>query len=463
VQCLPRGSDEQRSWASIALALAAARTNGALFLALPAGGLARNGLASQTSLPTLYATLCGASDPTACTAGTAPQAEFRTAEGTWPRAGGLLLIAIGTAGMLLLLGFIALRLLGAALALLVYLMLAPLAVLAPAFGEGGRGAFRLWLVRLVGAALAKLVYSVMLGVALLIAHLLTSLEALGWWTQWLLLSVFWWLMFEHRHRLLSFVVHERGEPASRLALATRLRYQAQAYGAARRTAASAARTATAGVVGSYHAFEQIKNRRRDPARLPPTIPPRRRERPVPALAAQVERSLASERLARGQVPILREQLARLESRRVRLRHEQLQARRSGSSRRATSLDLRARAVDAELAERRAELKSAGAGRLARAIEARSRASLLNQAALTPRPRQEREYTRLAGLANLSPRSYRSAPEGERRQARLEIDRQLAQRRQWLIESGRARATDDPRRAPVALGRRERQFATTTTH
>src|SRR5579863_4388763 len=123
--------------------------------------------------------------------------------------------------MLLVLGFIALRLLGAALATLVYLLLAPLAVLSPALGEAGRSAFRLWLVRLVGATLSKLVYSVALGVALLVASLLGSLDALGWWTQWLLVSVFWWTAFEQRHRLLSIVMHERGEPIRRAPLATR--------------------------------------------------------------------------------------------------------------------------------------------------------------------------------------------------------------------------------------------------
>ncbi|HEX2702191.1 MAG TPA: hypothetical protein VHM72_02020, partial [Solirubrobacteraceae bacterium] len=53
VECAPGGSAEQRTYASTALALSSARTNGALFLALPANGLARNDLASQTTLPTL--------------------------------------------------------------------------------------------------------------------------------------------------------------------------------------------------------------------------------------------------------------------------------------------------------------------------------------------------------------------------------------------------------------------------
>ena len=163
----PAGSALQRQLAGAATALGEARTNGELFLALPPTRCRARRCPTRRSTPTLYGTLCGSSDPTACTAPTAPQAEFRAASGTWPRVGGLLLIVAGTLGMLLLLGFIALRLLGAALATLLYLLLAPLAVLAPALGDAGRDAFRLWLTRLVGAALAKLVYSVALGVVLL--------------------------------------------------------------------------------------------------------------------------------------------------------------------------------------------------------------------------------------------------------------------------------------------------------
>lgn len=457
VQCVPPGSEEQHTYASIALALSAARTNGALFLALPAGQLARNDLPSQTPLPTLYGTLCGASDPTGCTAGTAPQAAFRTAEGTWPRAGGLLLIAIGLVGMLLLLGFIALRLLGAALAVLIYLMLAPLAVLAPAFGDGGRSAFRVWFVRLIGAALSKLVYSVMLGVTLLIANLLTSLEELGWWTQWLLLSVFWWLAFEYRHRILSFATHERGEPASRLALATRLRYQGQAYGSARHAGARVTRNAKARVVGAFDALERIRSYGKEGVdRLPP--PHGRSLRPASALAAQVEHSLGPERARPEHLAALRDETVRLRARRELLRREQRSARRMGSTRRAVSLAVRAQTVDAELAERRRELKSGGGGHLGRFGAARSRATFLDGAALRVGPRRERDYVRLAGLADLAPSDYRRAPEPERRAARLEIERQLAQRREWLIESGRVRAADSAWHHAASIGRRERQFA-----
>ncbi len=79
---------------------------------------------------------------------------------------GLVFIWAGVLGMLLLLGFIAMHLLGAAIASLLYLLLAPAAVLAPALGDGGRAAFRGWATRLLGAVMAKLIYSFVLGVIL---------------------------------------------------------------------------------------------------------------------------------------------------------------------------------------------------------------------------------------------------------------------------------------------------------
>ena len=60
--------------------------------------------------------------------------------------------------MVLLIGFIALHLLGAAIISLFYLLLAPAAVIAPALGDGGRAAFRGWATRLLGAVMAKLIY-----------------------------------------------------------------------------------------------------------------------------------------------------------------------------------------------------------------------------------------------------------------------------------------------------------------
>ena len=452
VECVPGGSAEQRTYATTAMALSAARTNGALFLALPANGLARNDLASQTSLPTLYGTLCGSSDPTDCAGGTVPQAEFRTAEGTWPRAGGVLLIALGAAGMLAMLGFVALRLLGAALAVLVYLLLAPLAVLAPAFGDSGRATFRHWLTRLVGAALAKLVYSVMLGVTLLVVDLLTSVSAFGWWTQWLLISVFWWLAFEHRHRMLAFVVHERGEQTSRLPLATRVRYGSQVLGSVRRASRFVGHGAATSLSGTADVLQQARGFRSEPGAS--SSPPSRVQHEARAkLAAQVEHSLVPVRAARFEsltaTPALRDQLAALRIRRERLTREEHVARGEGSGRRAVSLARRGRVVDEQIARHGADLAIGRRGRLLpRLVERREQRRWSQQLDRAARSRggergQPREYALLAGLAGLSPSGYGGSSAAARMQARLEIDRQLAERRRWL----------DDARSSVRLGLR----------
>ena len=105
--------------------------------------------------------------------------------------------------MLLLFGFIALRLLGAAIFSLLYLLLAPAAVLAPALGENGRMIFRRWAAHLLGAVLAKLLFAFLLGIVLAVLAILAALEALGWWTQWLLMSAFWWGAYGRRHQALS--------------------------------------------------------------------------------------------------------------------------------------------------------------------------------------------------------------------------------------------------------------------
>src|SRR5207245_6380045 len=139
--CAPAGSRPAKALEHSAQLLRSASSNGALFLALPANGRERNSINDEASL---LRTMCQSSEATRCRGPMAAQAEFRTDRGTWKRVGGLLLIFGGVLGMLLLLGFIALRLLGAAIFSLLYLLLAPAAVLAPALGEGGRMVFRRW-------------------------------------------------------------------------------------------------------------------------------------------------------------------------------------------------------------------------------------------------------------------------------------------------------------------------------
>ncbi len=177
-----------------------ADTNGAIFLALPADGPERNSINDEGSL---LRTICESSDATDCRGPAAAEAEFRTGGQTWSRMGGLLLILCGALGMVLLLGFIALRLLSAAIFSLLYLLIAPGMVLAPALGEGGRAIFRRWAGHLLASVVSKLLFSFLLGVVLAVLAILASLRSLGWWTQWLLMSAFWWGAYLRRHQALG--------------------------------------------------------------------------------------------------------------------------------------------------------------------------------------------------------------------------------------------------------------------
>jgi hypothetical protein len=199
--CSGGASVSDRSLVNSAQLLHEADSNGAFFLALPANGPQRNSINDEGSL---LRTICQSSDATDCHGPAAAEAEFRTGGQTWSRLAGLLLIVVGALGMILLLGFIALRLLSAALFSLFYLLIAPGMVLAPALGEGGRAVFRRWATHLLGAVISKLLFSFLLGVVLAVLAILADLHALGWWTQWLLMSAFWWGAYLRRHQALGF-------------------------------------------------------------------------------------------------------------------------------------------------------------------------------------------------------------------------------------------------------------------
>ena len=179
-----------------------ADTNGALFLAFPANGPERNSSKDGSSL---LRVLCQSENDSKCEGATATQAEFRSDGGTFPRMLGVVLIAIGVLGMAALFGLIAVHLLVSALLSLFMLLLAPFVVLAPAFGDAGRAVFSGWLTRLLGAVCSKLIFSFVLGALLTMQRMLASLHQLGWWTQWLLISAFWWFVFLKRHKALEFV------------------------------------------------------------------------------------------------------------------------------------------------------------------------------------------------------------------------------------------------------------------
>jgi len=453
VFCAQPGSEQAQALGQSALLLREAHTNGELFLALPANQVQRNSINESSSL---LRVLCDEEHATSCRGPTAKQAEFRTENGTWPRAEGLLLIVIGALGMILLLGFIALRLLGAAIMSLFYLLLAPAAVLAPALGDGGRAAFRGWATRLLGALTAKLLYSVLLGVVLFMMRIILGMDALGWWVQWLLISALWWGAFRHRNQVLGFA--HAGHPESRV------------RGLGLTSALMSAREA-----GRLADWAKGKVSRPPPsAERRRTLSNASRKRAREKAAEQVTRSLdqehrgARKRVAAGSQTQSRLALGRSQLQRVRAAREE--ALRGGDTRRVADLDARAQRVQGETAHDQQQLNEdrgliADGERVQRQGgigygEVRSQAHkrwLDAQAALPEggtgtHGGQRRDYRGLAGLAGYEPGEYDQLSPKGKRQTRLNIDRELRARRElnkaadgeWSIDEPKLRGREQRR-------------------
>jgi hypothetical protein len=439
-----------------------AQSNGAIFLALPANGSARNSINEQGSL---LRTLCQTSEATNCRGPTAAQAEFRTNGGTWSRFGGLLLIAAGLLGMLLLLGFIAARLLGAALFSILYLLLAPAMVIAPAFGQSGRAVFRRWISRLLGAVVSKLMFSFLLGAVLAVLAILSDLQSLGWWTQWLLMSAFWWSAYVRRHQALGaldgVVAGHRStsEHVLRRSVVRRLSDVLES-----RKGMAAARWAT----GRLSRPAPDVERHRPPGRVDSQ---RSVEGPARATAddqakraLEIEHRAASARVTAGQESDRR--LSAKHAQLERIRRERADAAGSGNTRRAAEMSHRADRVAGEIDREREALGKArrvvrdGEHALRRtgAIYTREgvaeRARLLDaQALLLPRAR---EHAALAGLAGYGREEYERLDPRRARSARIEIDRELALRRELTDRSGSAAQSDAaPHVGRIGLGDAER--------
>ncbi|HWX73879.1 MAG TPA: hypothetical protein VNZ05_01145, partial [Solirubrobacteraceae bacterium] len=406
--------------------LRAARSNGAIFLALPANGPARNSINDESSL---LRVMCQGSEATSCHGPMAAQAEFRTDGGTWKRVGGLLLIVAGVLGMLCLFGFIALRLLGAAIFSLLYLLLAPAAVLAPALGDTGRRLFRGWAARLLGAVLAKLVFAFLLGVVLAVLAILASLEGVGWWTQWLLMSAFWWGAFGRRHQALSVAgaaigggSGSRSSPVLRRA-ATSRRPVRRLAGAVRDVGARLAKpgreppaTAVLARVGRAQARAGMDEQAR---------------RSLEAAGREARARSASLPNARASLSAKRAQLARIESARA-------DALARGDARRAAELGSRAGRVGKEigvLQERLAPAEGARPRHAGGELLTQHARFLDGQARLPAGGKgdastgERRDYPALAGLAGYGREAYERLDPRGRRAARLEVDRELALRKE----------------------------------
>jgi hypothetical protein len=424
--CVPPGSAGGRALEHSAQLLRSARSNGAIFLALPANGPQRNSINDESSL---LRVMCQSSDANSCKGRMAAQAQFRTRAGTWKRLGGLLLIVAGVLGMLLVFGFIALRLLGAAIFSLLYLLLAPAAVLAPALGEVGRTVFRRWAASLLAAVVSKLLFGFLLGAMLAVVAVLAGMEALGWWTQWLLMSAFWWGAYGRRHLVLGMAGGALGERGAPLSLARRV---AGALDPPRQ------------VIGAASAIgRRLGVPERDPERRD-TIARTASRRAREAMEAQARRVLPHDRRREAGAGE-RERLARVAARRAqltRIERERAKARASGDRRRELELTDRARRVEREIAadQQRPTAsmvdRAAAAGRVSRGGShgggglAQAASFLDRQAALAPsvtRTAARRDYPALAALIGYRREEYERLVPARQRLARLEIDRELALR------------------------------------
>jgi hypothetical protein len=464
--CSELGIEQAQVSGQSARLLREARTNGELFLALPANGPQRNSINKSSSL---LRVLCDSEHATSCHGPTAQQAEFRTEDGTWPRAEGLLLILIGSLGMILLLGFIALRLLGAAIMSLFYLLLAPAAVLAPALGDGGRAAFRGWATRLLGALTAKLLYSLMLGVVLLMMRIVLSL-GFGWWIQWLLASVLWWGAFRHRdalwssafrhhNQVLSFAREGGGAGRSRIG-GMRLTSMLMTGRETTRLAGWAKGKLARGRSSPEHRARQAKVGR---------------ERAKGKADEQVTRSMAhdrrdaSTRVTEGAQ--VRSRLAKGHSQLGRVRAAREEALKAGDTRRVAKLDVRAKRIEGEATQAQQQLDTArsltaggervwGVGEHRKTEERQRHAGWLDAQAALPdngagtREGRRRDYPALAGLVDLQRSDYERQSPSEQRKTRLNIDRELRLRREL-----NKTASGEPRvEKPQSHGRKERKAA-----
>ncbi|MHB8240869.1 MAG: hypothetical protein ACYDHN_02655 [Solirubrobacteraceae bacterium] len=433
VACVPAGSESARALQHSAEMLRSARTNGAIFLALPPNGRGRNSINEQGSL---LRTMCDSNTITSCRGAAAGQAQFRTSGQTFSRLSGLMLIAAGLLGMLLLVGSLALRLLAAALFSLLYLLLAPAVVLTPAFGEAGRALFRKWGLQLLGTAVAKLLFSFLLGVILAIVAMISSLTALGWWTQWLLMSALWWGAYMRRHHALGVAPGVAGrERSERLSVGRR-------------------------VGGSFE--------RRGRAKVERWMDNRRQRKPAPDVKRRVGDKAgagSSSRRPKSEVngssgsrsghPAASKTNGRAQPDRhaqfTRVQQAHAAAEAAGDTRRAAKLKSRGERIEQEIAQASASARQTGESATTRVGSSMDRERHKAAQPVTadgPRPRHGAERNgdpKGASLDGHARAQHRQVGGRERREARAEIDSELARDREL---GGRASVAHD---APAKAG------------
>ena len=137
-------------------------------------------------------------------------------DGVLTRLSMLVLFAIGLAGAILLLAWLAIRLFTQAAIAFVLLLAAPFALFFPLLGDAGRRAFRTWGLTLLGAIVAKVIYAAFLSIVLAGIAVLGAVDGpAGSATGFLLSCAFTWSVFLKRAELISWVSIGEAERSAR--------------------------------------------------------------------------------------------------------------------------------------------------------------------------------------------------------------------------------------------------------
>jgi len=407
---------------------------------------------------------------------------------------GLFLIWIGVLGMVLLLGYLALHLLGAAIASLFLLLLAPAAVIAPALGDGGRGVFKRWGAWLLGAVCSKLIFSFLLGVVLLMQQTLMGLTVFGWWAQWLLVSGMWWGAFLKRHRVLGFVhgQHRSGHASgSLLRHAQRARQKLQNPPALvpgakwvkgklrtpppsveqRRKLAQAGLKHAKGIADGQvgRALEREHGEALSLVRAAPQTEARISDKQAQLGQTQGEHATAQAKAAEAgeaRKAALRNRKGRSSAERKK-KAAQFAVEERSQRRRAAGLQRKMGRLRGEIAGDRGSLAAARqtveagtqakrtAGSVYTRAQAEERARFLDaQAAL---PTGERNYAGAAGIAGYGRREYEALDAHGRQAARREIDQELAVRKGASVAARDVAASGDGSLKPREQQKVEKRF------
>jgi hypothetical protein len=183
-------------------------------------------------------------------------------DGVITRLSMLALFAIGLLGALLLLAWLAIRLLTQAAIAFVLLLALPFALFFPLLGDWGRRSLRRFGLALIGAVLAKVIYAAFLSIVLMGIVVLGSLEGAGGSaTGFLLSAAFAWAVFLKRDDLIGWISVGEHERLAGLGVGG-----LTGFAIGRRTARAPARAVRSATVATAHRARERRELRTEATR-----------------------------------------------------------------------------------------------------------------------------------------------------------------------------------------------------